>query len=170
MLFVDATQAEVVEAVLRFYRQRLNLPEQLVYPTIEPLNPPQLPSGGDFWISVAPGGGTFPFEEQDDEQLREELELVVTAYSRMSLDRTSREQAFLFDPRRGAFWLKSRLLLIVGQELTDAEGQGLIASRVVAHSATKPTYDPQQGIGWVGVVLGVEFDWALAGAEDLGDD
>jgi len=174
MAFRDATQAEVFQAVLAFYRQRFNLPPECVYPSIEPLNPPLVPPGGDFWISVAIAEGEFPHEEQDDEQLFESSALTVMGFTRMQLDQANKETAFLFDPQRGALAIKAKLLLIVGHQLEIAdganpEGAGITASRVFARRSIKPSYDDQNGVGWVGIVVGVDFDWHVAGAEDLGD-
>lgn len=170
MVWHDATQDEVFESIMRFYRGRLKLPTESVYPTIEPLSAPAIPPSGNFWISVALGDGQFPEEEQDDEQLREEIAFTVTGYSRIALDRATRETEFLFAKERGANYIKSRLLLIVGHQLTDPEGTGIAASRVWARTSHRATYDATQSIGWVGITFGVDFDWHIAGAEDLGDD
>lgn len=170
MEFRDATKAEVFDALLRFYRQRLGLPEDAVFPTTQPLAAPVIRPGGDFWVGIAPGDGQVPFEEQDDEVLRENTAATVMAYIPMQLDPQGRDATFLFDPQRGAFALQAKLLLIVGQELTDENGVGVIASRVFATGTIKPDYDAVERIGWVGIRIGLEFDWKIEGAEDFGDD
>lgn len=168
--FDNATKAEVLAAVMRFYKTQFGLPDNAIFPTVEPLNPPAIPPGGDLFFSVSLGDGSFPFEEQDDEQVREDTDFIVTGYTRMQLDRANRDESFLLDPKRGALAMQAKLLLIVGQELTREGGAGLLASRVYAKRSHRPNYDAQKGIGWTGITFGVEFDWKIEGAEDRGDD
>lgn len=171
MAFTDTDQAEILKAVLRFYRGRLSLPDRNVYPCVEPFNPPVAPPGGDFWIAIAWDDGDYPFDEQDDEQLREDAGLKVIGFTRMQGDSAGREENFLLDPKRGASAIKRQLLLLVGEELTTADGStGLLASRVTARRSISPNYDASKGVGWVGVVFGIDFDWKLPGADDGQDD
>ncbi len=168
--FRNADKIEVLESVLLFYRQRLELPEDAVFPTVNILAPGEALPGGEFFITITVGDGQFPLEEQDDEQLRENCQFTAMAFLRKTADWGGRDTQFLLDRRRGALALQNRLLLIVGEELKDPPGDFLIASRVYAVGTIAPTYDDVKLLGWTGVRFGVEFDWSIEGAEDLGDD
>lgn len=170
MAIADVDQTAVLKSVERFYKQRLRLPDRSIYFAVEPLNPPVAEPGGDFWIAMGLDDGDFPFDEQDDEQLREDFRLKVFGFSRIQLDQANRDHQFLFDKRRGALAIKRKLLLIVGEQLTLPDGTPISASRVEVRRSVKPTYDPSQNVGWAGVVLGIDFDWSLDEAEDFGDD
>lgn len=170
MQFRNASKAEILAGILRFYRTQFSLPEESVFPTVQPLAAPAVQPGGDFWISVCVDDGTFPFEEQDDEQLLERCGFIVTAYIRMELDWVARDVQFLSEPHRGALKLQQQLLRIVGNPLKDTDGIGTIASRVFASGTIRPTYDSEQRVGWTGIRIAIEFDWHIAGADDLGDD
>src|SRR5690348_10548078 len=138
MDFRNASKDEVFAALERFYRERLELPAAAVFPTVNTMSAPIAKPGGDFWVGIAPGDGRFPDEEQDDEVLREDCDAIVMAYTTIQLDRDGHARGFLFDTKRGAFALQAKLLLIVGQELVDEDGNGLIASRVYATGTIKP--------------------------------
>lgn len=170
MSFRDTTKAELLGAIQRFYRERLQLPEEAVFPTVQPMSAPTIRPGGEYWVGISPDDGMFPLEEQDDEQLRESCQWTIMAYTSMQTDWVGRDELFLLDPTRGALYLQSRLLLIVGAELKDELGVGLIASRVYAVGSVKPSYDSHEMVGWTGIRIVTEFDWSIVGAEDLGDD
>lgn len=171
MAIRDTEPSEILEAVMAFYAEQLRLPEGAIFPTVEPMRPPVAPPGGDFWIHVGLGDGQFPLEEQDDEQLRETLDLTVVAFTRVQLDGANRDRQFLLNPKFGASALKRKLLLLVGEQLT-IDDEPILASRVYARRSLRASYDEREAVGWAGIEFGLEFDWDLAGAgaEDLGDD
>lgn len=170
MAFRNTNKIDLIKAVFRFYRERLSLAADSVFPVLNILTPPPFPAGGAFFVGIAVGDGRFVLEEEDDEQLREDCVFTAIAYTRMQADWGRRADKFLLDPARGALALQGKLLLIVGNELTDENGDGLIASRVYAQGTVAPNYDQGQQIGWTGIRFGVEFDWDLPEAADLGDD
>lgn len=170
MAFRNTDKIDLLDSVMRFYRQRLNLPDNGVFPVGHALGPPAFPAGGPFYVGIAVGDGRFTLEEQDDEQLREDCTFIAMAYTRMQRDWGDRFDNFLRDRKQGALALQSKLLLIVGSDLTDEDGISLLASRPYAIDTVAPNYDKDKAVGWTGIRFGLEFDWDIVEAEDLGDD
>jgi hypothetical protein len=170
MAFRNTNKIDLVEAVMRFYQHRFSLPADSVFPVLNALTPPPFPAGGQFYVGIAVGDGRFVLEEEDDEQLREDCAFTAIGYTRMQADWGRRADKFLLNRTRGGLAIQGKMLLIVGTELTDLNGDGLIASRVYAQGTVAPNYDQAQQIGWSGIRFGIEFDWDLPEAADLGDD
>ena len=77
--------------------------------------------GGDFFVTVSPGGGQFEQGEQSPPNVTEYTDVVVTAYTRIRTDSTGHDQQLLQDLKRGLLTLKRMLLkALVGQWLNPA--------------------------------------------------
>jgi hypothetical protein len=71
--------------------------------------------GGEFFIGVNLGDGSFPFDEEDDEQLREETAFTVMAYTRMQADWGAAPRQFLLGRKSRRPGPAKEAALIVGR-------------------------------------------------------
>jgi hypothetical protein len=155
------SESEILQGVLRHYRERSGLPADAVHLAIEPLAPPMIPKGGGYWLTVAPGASHFPHDEVHDAvTMRQILDLHVTGYVRMRLDRPDRETSLILDPDRGVGKIK-RLILTLSHVVIYDESDLPINVTISPVGASAPSYDPEQGIGWLSVQFAAEFDCCL---------
>jgi hypothetical protein len=167
---VDSSQADILDAVERFYSRVLKLPAASLFPSQQPMAPPAGLPGGNFWLTVTVGDGSFPLEEQFPEQLREEVEITVTGFSRVELDEKGRDHKLLKDAERGLLAIKRKILSIIGQQLKKPDGTPIGADRIYARRATRPeaVSNERDNLGTVSVSFALAFDWELP--EAPGDD
>lgn len=167
---IDVSQSIVLERVIAQLRSALNLNERQVYDTISADYLPRLPIGGDFFIAVSPLDGAFSEEEQTPGNVTEDWGVAVTAYTRIKLDSTDRDEKMLRDAGRGLFTIKRKILAaLVGQDLMTEEGDTFLRQTLHAKSCSRPEAKEMPNkipIGVITVEFGVNFDWDLEIAEE----
>ena len=169
MARIDIEQAEVLGYLVRHLRRSLRLDERRCFETLSPLLPEGFsPPGGDWFITVAEGGGMFPLEDQHPQQCMESWSILVTVYTRVKLDRSGHDQQLMVDASRGLLRLKRQVLrAVVGEDLTtdeespDSARSEFLRSHLHVNHAQRMEYDQAAGIGWLTIELGVEYDWDL---------
>ena len=165
MARIDVTQEKVITAIALRLRAELNLPESQVIETVEPLSPPKLPPGGDYYLTVSPGDGVFPEDLQDgggDSQLNEEAEIIVTGLSRVKLDQTNSDKAVIHNAEQGLLPIKQLILkTLAGQDPALPSGDKFLRQFLLARRSTQPTYDEDAGVSFISVTFMASFDWDL---------
>ncbi len=160
----DITQTDVLTAIMLQLRSSLGLNARQCFETLEPLSPPVIPKGGDYFVSVAPGEGVFVDGEQAAGNCTEEWSIIVTAYTRIRLDSTDHEQLLLQDTSRGLLILKAKILAaLVGGDPTSG-GNPFMRDLIFAQQAERPRHGDMgkaQDIGSISIYFGVHFDWDL---------
>ncbi len=166
----DCDQSDILKAVERFYTRALKIAKDSLFPSQQPMTPPAALPGGNFWLTVTIGDGTFPLEEQCPEQLREDMDFTVTGFTRIALDEKGRDHKLLKSEERGLLLIKRKILSIVGQQLALDDGTPIGADRVYAVRASKPEVvsNPATSLGTVSVTFRLAYDWDLP--EAPGDD
>jgi hypothetical protein len=162
---IDITQDVVVERVVARLRDVLDLPDSRCYETLEPLIDPQIPKGGDFFLTVSPGNGHYDVGMQNGggrDQLMEQSSVSVTAYTKIRLDAADRATKLLHEVHRGVLPLKKKILdALVGVDLEDAEGNTFLRQPLYAMQSWAPRYNQDSGIAAIAVAFGTDFDWDL---------
>ena len=165
MARVDLTQDLVLERIVAHLRGELKLNDRTCYETFDPLSP-RIPKGGDFFVTAAPGDGVFVEGEQAVDNVTEQWDVIVTAYSRIRLDSADHDQRLLHNPRRGLFELKRKILkALVGQDPTYKTDEFLrnllYAKRSPRPQAVEIAGAKNSGLALISVVFGVDWDWDL---------
>lgn len=168
---IDTDESAVFMALVALLRSRLQLDENHCFEQAEPLQGFGRPPSGDYWLTVSPGDGDFANGEFQAgggaEQVTEFNEATLIGYTRIRLDSTDRDTMLLHDLQRGLLPIKKRLLWAVcGKQLVDASGNELLRSLIYAKRGVKANYDKQETIGWIGIVIGLDYDWDLSNAPD----
>ena len=162
MARVDALEADVLISVAAKLRTDLSLGVRQAFVVLDPRNPPQFPKGGNYFITVAPGGGVFAEGDQVYPNVTEETEVLVTAYTRVLLDSTDHYDTLLTQATRGLLPIKRSILKsLVGADL-QIGGDSFTRDAVFAIRAERPDYDESKSIGWQTITFGVNFDWDLS--------
>lgn len=166
MARIDSTQDAILTAVVARLREILQLGEALCYETLEPLTDPPIPKGGEYFLTVSPGDGTFDEALQAGGgrfQVTELGSVTVTAYAKIRLDPGDRATEILHTVGRGMAHIKAAILdALVGHDLEDAAGDLLLRHPLYAMRSWRPQYNPDTGIARVAVGFGVDFDWDLS--------
>jgi hypothetical protein len=166
MARIDVDKAVVLERVVAQLRSALNLNDRQVYETLSPDFLPKIPGGGEFFIAVSPLPGDFIDGEQIENNITEEWGVAVTAYTRVFLDSTDRDEKMLRDTNRGLFAIKKKILrALVGQDLQTDEGDTFLRQLLYARTCRQPdaaeTPERKIPIGRITLEFGVDFDWEL---------
>ncbi len=168
MARVDTTQQAILERVADRLRDRLALPDEAVYLVLEPLDPPNAPRGGKFFLGVSAGAGQFPLEEQVEGNITEEWTLGVTLYVRMALDQTDTASSRLLDQTRGLLPLKQRILAaLVGWDATLESGDTFLRQILYCESASRPQLISREGsygsdpLGLLTLDFTIAHDWSF---------
>jgi hypothetical protein len=167
MARIDVDQAVVLERIVARLRSALSLNERQVYETLSPDFLPRIPTGGDFFVAVSPLDGTFIDGEQVEDNITEEWGVAVTAYTRIRLDSTDRDEKMLRDASRGLLTIKKRILrALVGQDLKTDEGSEFLRDLLFARHCRQPDAaeipDGKIPVGRITLEFGVHFDWELS--------
>jgi len=158
---VDVTQTDVLELVVKHLREQLELNERTCWETIEPLAV-QIPRGGPFFVTVAPGEGQFEPGEQAPRNITEEWSITVTGYTRPKVDSTDHDEKLLRDAARGLLVVKHKILkALVGEDIQNKNRDEFLRQLLYAQHSSRPQFDKEKGIGWISIDFGVEFDWDL---------
>lgn len=168
MTVTDLPQGDIVEAFIGRLQKELKLSERQCYLVIEPDDVPNIPTGGHYFLTVAPMDGTFDIEEQAIEQCMERADIVVTILSRVALDQSKHDTKKMLDARRGLLPIK-RLVLkaMVGSTLAescDPLTVSPVRSLIYATRATAARMG-QQGkhlLAYMQITFSTEFDWDLS--------
>lgn len=160
----------ILAAVVQRLQDALLLPDGRCFLTVEPLSGAGAPAGGDYWLTVSPGDSDFDQGLQyggGANQVTENATCIVTGYTRIRLDPTARDDRLLKDLQKGLLPIKQKILaamLADPAQLTDELGNPLLRSFITAIGSQKPNHDRDKGVGWVGVVFSIPFDWDLSDA------
>lgn len=165
MARVDVDQDQVFAAIIALLRTDLGLEESQCYETLYPESP-AVPPGGEFFVTVAPGPSVFDEEMQvggGAEQCSEDMQVIVTIYTRTHLDQTDHDHQLMHHETVGFSALKKRVL----KSLVDADpqipsGDEFLRQTIKVISADKPEHDRKQGIAWMGIYFRVAWDWDLS--------
>ena len=150
-----------MNAVMAQLRTSLGLVSNQVFEVIDPLSPPSIPPGGDFFVTVAVAHGTFAESEQVPGNITEDGMITVTGYTRIKLDSGS-DTKLLHDSTRGLLGIKKKMLkALVGVDLQTDAGETFLRELVLAKVSSQPNYDPDKGIGWLSMEFGVSWDWDI---------
>jgi len=168
MARVDVTQDVVLERIVARLRSELDLNERRCYEVLDPMAPPAVPVGGEYFVSVALGDGTFVSGEQVSGNVTEETTVTVTVYTRTALDSPDRDKYLLRESRRGLLVRKKSILAaLVGYDLNTEDDDSFLRTLLEARRAEPPTI-VERNTGDGGVYLGVlrmefacDFDWDL---------
>lgn len=156
-------------AFLLKLRTDLSLTENTCYEVEHPDLAPQEITQGSVVITVCPGDGSFPIEEQASVQLAEDSDVIVTWFTKISLDRQSRITNLLHDAERGILPWKARILRSLmptpasagGNRILLPSGNNFMRGEVTAKSYHRANWDKDKMIGWASLTFGVGFDWDL---------
>lgn len=174
---VDVTQSQAMEAVrLKLLEKFPALNDSTCFFSINPMQS-VIPPGGDFWLTVSAGDGQFDQEMMDGsvaDQCLEYGEVIVSAYSRIRLDRVGRDTSLMDDDARGLLSLKHQILkslsgsdlLVPEEEPTDTFLRELLRPiRTTAPDVFEVANNPGRArmeIGIVSIVFSLHFDWDLS--------
>ena len=165
MTRVDTTQDVVTDRLIVRLRDQLSLKETHCYETDEP-EKVTIPPGGDYWVTVFVGPGSFDVPMQiggGANQCVEMMPVTISAYSRIRLDPTERANRQLHEAARGLYPLKKKLLkALVGHDLLDEDGNTFLRQLIYALRSSLPEVDNQAGWGRISVEFGLEWDWDLS--------
>lgn len=158
----DVTQDVVLQRIVARLRSQLELNSQQCYETLNPDEPPTIPKGGNFFVTIGLGDSRFAEGEQVSTNVTEESDVVVVGWTRIQLDPTDHGRNVLYDAKRGLIPLKLKLLkALVGHDLTDASGDTMLRTLLYCNRVGTPTYDKGKKIGFIALTFGVDFDWDL---------
>ncbi len=157
----DISQTDVMTAIVALLRSELDLNERQCFLAIE-AGQPTIPTGGDYWLTVAPGDGIFVDGEQAEDNCTEETTVTVTAYARMMRDSTDRDTKTLQDATQGLLVLKGKVLeVLVGAD--PISNQGTFVRDVIFAKRPERSGVGQNGIAaWMSIDFGVNFDWSFS--------
>ena len=167
MARTDISQADALDAVVLRLQTELTLNERQCYPVARAQDVPSIPVGGNFWLTVAIGGGTFIPEEQSAGNVTEDADCIVTAYTRIRTDSTSHDRDLLLDDARGLLAIKKLILAAMcGHDLLDPEGDSFLRQLVFARNCSNPDKvnipDATGAFGQIQITFGIMFDWSLS--------
>jgi len=167
MARTDISQADALDAVVLRLQTALTLNERQCYPVARAQDVPSIPVGGNFWLTVAIGGGTFIPEEQSAGNVTEDADCIVTAYTRIRTDSTSHDRDLLLDDARGLLAIKKLILAAMcGHDLLDPEGDSFLRQLVFARNCSNPDKvnipDATGAFGQIQITFGIMFDWSLS--------
>lgn len=171
---IDITQSDAIDAVLGVLRARLGLSETNCFEVESADEPPPLPPGGNFFLTVAADEGQFVPDEQvpgdpttgTPGNITEEGAFIVSGFTRIQLDATGHARKLLHDEKRGLLFIKGKILsALVGIDLQTDEGQTFLRQTLYAIRATRPSAwkHPDSGIslGMIQLTFGLDMDWSL---------
>lgn len=166
MARTDITQVDVLASLVLRLQEILELSDRQCYEVARPEDVPSVPVGGDFFLTVAPGGGTFEPQEQAAGNISENTDVYVTAYSRIKTDSTGHDKYMLTDDARGLLAIKKMVLgTLCGFDLLDADGDTFLRQTVYAKSSSAPSLvdlpQSDKAFGSIQITFGVDFDWSV---------
>ena len=174
----DVSQIDVLEAIVTRLQEVLVLNDRQCYPVARAQDVPGMPPGGDYWLTVAPGGGSFEPGEQVPAvpvsasgpglpgNVTEDTTATVSIYTRVKLDSTGHDRFLLLDEARGLLSIK-RLVLgaLVGHDLLNPDGNPFLRNLLYAESCTAPDLvtigEGSLPCGRLAITFGITFDWAI---------
>lgn len=168
MARVDVTQDVVLDRFVERLRSALKLNEQQCYETLNAEEPPAVPIGGDYFLTVAPGEGDFIDGEQAVGNVTENWAVTVTIYSRVRLDQTDHDKQTLSLAGRGLLHVKKDILkALVGHDLSEEDDDTFLRQTLYAIRTTRPELVSKDGatrgmaLAVMRIDFGVSFDWDL---------
>jgi len=176
MARVDVNQLDLLEAIVAHYRNdaaTINLHATRVILTSDPLSV-RIPKGGDWWLAVSAGEGTFPQDLLTGgvvEQCTEDGSFQVTGYLRCHLDPTDSDEQTLIREARGLMEIKRKILKSMAGVDLQVGGNECLRELITPRSSVAPRImevvgddagDENLRIALVGVVFSLMFDWDLS--------
>lgn len=168
MARVDVTQEVVLDRIIERLRSQLALNDRQCYETLDPNSPPAVPTGGEYFLTVAPGDGEFPDGEQAAENITEDWSVTVTAFSRIHLDQTDHDKEVLRNASRGLLAVKKKVLAaLVGHDLAEQDTDTFLRQLLYISRCGRPELVSRDGanrgiaLATLQLDFGVSFDWDL---------
>lgn len=163
---IDTTQIDVLNAILLRLRNQLTLDDRTCFAVARPQDAPNIFPGGNYFLTVAFGDGTFNEEEQVTVNCMEATDFTITAYTRIKTDSTGHDMFLLTDSARGLLSIKKLILkALVGQDLQDDDGFVFLRELIKAIHASSPDIVnlPSSGTqaGTIQLIFRCSFDWKL---------
>jgi hypothetical protein len=102
-----------------------------------------------------------------EHQATEQASVVVTAYTRIELDRGDHTAALFHDDLRGLMRLKRKILrCLTNHALLDEDDYAILRNPLYPIHAYRPAKDERNGLARISVEFGVDFDWDLDDEDD----
>lgn len=166
MTRIDSTQDVILTRIVARLRDELELPATRCYETLTPLDEPPIPKGGDYFLTVSPGNGSFDVEMQSGGgvyQLMEMSSVTVTGYAMVALDPVDKETQVLHKVTRGTLPIKRAILkALAGHDLQDGDDNEMLRSFIYAIRAWNPQYNRDTKMARFAIAFGIDFDWDLS--------
>lgn len=167
MSYQDVTQDQVMAAVLLRLRSALSLKETNCYEVEHPELAPEV-IFGDIMLTVCPGDGDFPIDEQAGPQLAENSDVTVTWFTKIQLDRQQKVKNMLHEAERGILPWKARILRCMlptaatgGNEILLPSGSRFLRDQIFVKRYNRANWDKDKQVAWASLIFGVNFDWDL---------
>ena len=178
MARIDIDEVGVLDAVLLRLRSQLALTDRTCRLIARPEDVPTIPAGGDYFVTVAPGPGTYVEEEQVPDvaatqndparvsNITETSTITVSAYTRIKTDSTDHDDNLLRDATRGLLPIKKAILAsLCGQDIATEDGDTFLREWMHAQSCSAPDLVsiPQSNAtyGRIAITFGIMWDWKL---------
>lgn len=161
---VNTTPDDVIDSIVLRLREQLGLSEFNCYDVLDP-GYVDLPSGGGWFVTVAPGEGDFDQGLQvggGENEVSEALAVVVTFYVQIQLDQTNMSREVLRGHGRSLYKIKRQILkAMCGVDLQNAAEDTFLRQLIPVRSASRPAYDITQQLAYMSLTFVAEFDWDL---------
>lgn len=165
---LHTTEDDVLTLIVNHLRSKLGLSESNCQETVAP-NVKMTPPGGDYWLGVCADGSEFDSDAQyggGRNTLWEQLDIVVTAYSRVKLDRMNTDKGLIHDAKRGLVIIKQKILSAMVMADLSADLQSVLAVPPLAVSSGPIEYDAEAMVGWKTIRFRVAYSNALGTEND----
>lgn len=160
----ETDESDILVAVLKKLRSDFGLKESTCFESVSPLAP-ELPTSGDFFLTVYLGDGSFDpelFEGGGEDQLTEEVYIAVTIWNRIHTDKANSSAALLRNVRRGLLPLKRKLLKSLAGFDPQVNGESVLRELVRPVTSKQPDYDKEKGLGYQVISFAFKWDWDLS--------
>lgn len=142
------------------------LGDRQCYAVARPEDVTSVPPGGNYFLTVALGGGTFNDAEQIPQNCTEDGEFTVSIYTKIKTDSAGHDGYLLTEASRGLLPIK-RLVLkaLVGKDLQNANDYLFLREWIKALRSTPPDIvkapNDDLPLGRLQITFALRFDWDL---------
>ena len=161
----STSQADILTAIVEHLRGWFGLKAADCYETLY-ADAPKLPRAGDLTITVSMADGVFDVDAQHGggrNQVFEAIDIEVSAFTRIKVDKQNPDTAMLLDARRGLLQRKREILsAMIDAHITVDSGSVLIES-IVAKYSTRPGFDGTTGM--ITITFALAYTWQLIDRE-----
>lgn len=165
MARVDTTPDDVIQSIVLLLREKLGLSEFTCYDVLDP-EYVEIPNGGGWFVTVAPGEGDFEPALQvggGQNEVSEAMAVIVTFYLQIQLDPTNVSKEVLRGHGKSLFKIKRAVLkALCGVDLQDPEENTFLRQLIPVRHSSRPAYDITQQLAHMSLTFTAEFDWDLS--------